>query len=329
MGIPIAIIFVEFCLLLCHLASLIVEGASASPTNQPTVYNVTGIFNLSSPDLGQSTVAYNMANALLCQVAQLNSGNNQDTLQGQPFLPGIQFSATIIDSQSTDFIAVPFALSAIPRGSLMVIGPENDFEILQVAAVLNGEGTAQFGIGLGAYSSLLGIGVRPVQPILQQLPPSTLLAQALYELCVLYNWTVIAEAFSYDILGVTGRELALLKGQQSLNIYSTCSINLQLNDATQVAALDQWVKCVYAKNVQVVVVWGEVHTMSKVIAALYQATVQRGVHLNITFLLVARFGELVKFEDLAQPPPPYTPFSVSFLRGTWKLKTNPNPNDFC
>lgn len=270
------------------------------------IYNVTGIFPISDPDM--NGVGVQEANSFLCAINSINSN--------PAFLPSITFNPIVIDSGSQQ-LSKDFDISSIGDGSIAVIGPSNEFQLLQTATVLLGEKTALIEYGLDSEVGDATSVVRG-QPILRLYANPIVQATAIYDTCQLFGWNVIATVFSYSSYGLIGEALSIAIGQNRANINIECNIIVDGTNPQYFDALSNFAQCVSNKSIKVILLWSDALVASQAISKLHEQKNNK----DCVFLATAQWAVPADLNRLSNPQPSndYPPFPISYLQGMHSCK---------
>ena len=275
-------------------------------------YNVTGIFPISDPNL--NGIGMQEADSFLCAIRLVNSNPT--------LLPSITLNPIVIDSGSLG-VSEDFDLRDIGDNSLAVIGPSNEFQLLQTATVLLGEQTALITYGMDSEVGVATLLAR-AQPILRVYPNSIVQATAIYDTCLLFNWKVIAAIFSYSAYGLIGEALSTIIGENKSHIDIECSMIVDGTNTQDHVALTNFAQCVSNKNIKVVVIWSDALVASQAISKIHEQDNNK----DCVFLATAPWAESADLNQLSNPQPAedYPPFPISYLqRYTCLCKAFPLP----
>lgn len=281
---------------LLYIVILLTLGIEATKT-----YNVTGIFPISDPSI--NGVGLLEANSFLCAIKSINSNPT--------LLPSITLNPIVIDSGSHT-ITKDFDIASIGKGSLAIIGPSNEFQLLQTATVVMGEQTALIGYGLDSEVGDATLAVRG-QPILRLYTNPVTQANAIYDTCLLFDWKVIAAIFSYSSYGLVGEALSIAIGQNRANINIECSMIVDGTSIMDYDALSNFSQCVSNKNIKVILIWSDAVVASQAISKIHE---QKG-NEDCVFLATAQWAVSADLNQLSNPQPAndYPPFPISYLQG--------------
>lgn len=267
------------------------------------VYPIVGFFQYRSRQVLTRVQSQQEALGLLCSVRTVNE-------QSDEIIGGGEFKGLIFDNAQPVYGESSYPL--IPRGTTAVIGPTLTFEITQLNAVLIGIPTINFSI-IESIQSLAQLILRPAFPVLRLNPSNYDYALAVYSTLQLFNWTVIAEVFSYDLYGLSALDVTLNVGLYG-GLVSTCSIVVDTTAKANRTQLVNFVECLSNKHVNVVLIWASIAAAAQTLSVLHEYLPQDS---RVTFiLLVDTLQSNIQLLNRAEPASLYKPFPASFLQGT-------------